>query len=248
MGNAVPVGQCRVRSYGIAGESDQDRSQFQPSRDDGVGLGGRFQRLTALRGAADLVEQFRAIRAQARGIAEPALALDQGARAFDRVPGEKGTASADPIIVLGQIGRRRHRDLVQLANGTGAVVLRVGDFRRDQRTRGRQPAARLSRYGRERFFGGCDIAGSQPLFGAQQLVIIMVGRLQSREFRVGLRRLGMLAVTSQMLRALLFVLRGLHGLQQAARSQYQRYRERRVQRQPWTSRDRCHTLHSWEHT
>ncbi len=242
---ALPVGECRGCAHGIARESYCDGSQFQPSDDDGVGLGGCFQRRSAFRGAANSVEEFRAIRAQAGGIAEPALALDQGAGAFDRVPGEKGAASADPKIILRLIGRRRYRDLIQLANGAGAVVLRVGDFRRDQRTRGGNPRARLGRHRSERLFGGCDIAGSQPLFGAQQLVIIMVGRLQGREFRVGLRRLRMLAVASQMQRALLLVLRGLHRLQQAARGQYRRYRERRVQRQPWTSRDRCHTLHSW---
>jgi len=137
--------------------------------------------------------------------------------------------------------------LIQLANGAGAVVFRVGDFRRDQRTRGRQPVAGLRRHGGVRLFGGRDIAGSQPLLGAQQLVIIMVGRLQVRELRIGLCRLRMLAVAHQMQRALLLVFRGLHRLHQAARSQYQRYRERRIQGQPWTSRDRCHTLPLLDH-
>jgi len=70
----------------------------------------------------------------------------------------------------------------------------------------------------------------------------MLGRLQARELLVGLRRLSMLAVAHQMQRALLLVLRGLYRLHQAARGQYQRCRESRIERQPWTSRDRCHTL------
>ncbi len=123
---------------------------------------------------------------------------------------------------------------------------RVGDFRGDQRPRGGKVGARVRRHGGKGLLGGADIAGRQPLFGAQQLVVVVRGGLKGCQFRVGLRGLRMLAGLHQSLRVLLLVFRSLFRLQQAAGGHYHRCRQRRIQRQPWTSSNRCHNLHSQE--
>ncbi len=214
----------------IAGESDGDGPQFQPADDDGVGLGRRLQRLAVFGGIANLVIQFRAAGAQRDWVGEPAFAFHHRTRPFDRVSGEESTQGPDAPVILRLVGDGGDRDLVQLMNGTGAVVLRIGDFRGNQRARGRQARAGVRRHAVECLFGGGDVAGGQPLFGAQQFVVVMsVGSL-GRELRIGARRVRMLAGLRQCLSALLLVFGSLCRLEQAAGSQQQRCRKRREQR------------------
>ena len=75
--------------HGIALQLDGDRPQLQPAGDGGIGICRDFQRLCAFGGAADLVEEFFAAGAQGGGVRQVAFALDEGARAFDRMAGEE---------------------------------------------------------------------------------------------------------------------------------------------------------------
>jgi hypothetical protein len=70
----------------------------------------------------------------------------------------------------------------------------------------------------------------------------MIGRLLDAKLRINPRSLGVLAVAYQMRRLLLFVDGRLRRLHQGASADNERYRECRAKREPWTSRDRCHTL------
>ena len=151
----------------IAFDFHGDRSQVQPSGDDGIGLGRRLHRRAAFGGGADPAQQLVAIAAQRRGIAQEALALDERTRALDRMTGEEGASAANPIVVLRLLSRGGHGDLIELADRAGRIVFGKRNFGGHQRTRRRQFGARLRRDLGERLLGGCDIAGGNPLLGAQ---------------------------------------------------------------------------------
>ncbi len=88
------------------------------------------------------------------------------------------------------------------------------------------------------------LSGGHPLFGAQQLVVVAIGRQLRRQICVDLRRFRMFAVAHQACGLLLLVRRRLHRLDQAARGGNQRCHQGRAHDEPWTSSDHCHTLHS----
>ena len=192
-------------------------------------------------GAANPIEQLLAACAQAGRIAQPAFALDEGARAFNRVTGQECAFAANPPIVLREFGRRRHRNGIKLANGLRAVVPCHGDFGGHQRARIGKLGARRRRCRSEGLLGGGKVTGRNPLLGAQQLVVIAVRRVLRRQVRIDARGVGMLAGVRQLLRAFLLP-GGRLGLDQAARRHNKRKSQRHAERGPWTSEDRCHTL------
>ena len=117
--------------HGIARHFHRDRPKREPTGQDGIGIRRGFQRGAALRRAANQGEELLAARTQARRIGEEALALEEGARAFDRVTREKGALAAQQPVILRKIRLRRHRDRVQLVNRARSVVLRQCDLRGD---------------------------------------------------------------------------------------------------------------------
>ena len=241
---ALPIGQLRRGTRGIARHLGGDRAEREPPGDDRIGFRRGLQRCAALGRVAQEREQLLAARPQGLRVRNVALPLDEGARAFGRMPGEERGLAAQPPVALRELRRGRHRDGIELVNGRRTVPLGEGDLRGDQRPRGRHARARLGRNGREGLLGLSDVVREHPLLRAQELVVVVIPRRLCREIGVSLSRLGVIPGHGQTLCALL---RGgglrLLGPHQAAGRQEQRERERRRERETWTWRDRCHTLH-----
>ena len=157
--------------------------------------------------------------------------------------GEEGALAADPPVALRLRGLGRHGDLVELADRPHAVVVGDGEIRRDQRAHHGQPAAGLGRHRGRGLPRLRRIARGQPFAGALQFIEIPIGARLRRELAVGARGFRVPAFLHQTLGERLPRDRGLGRVDEAARAYAQREREDCAQRRPWTSRDRCHTLH-----
>ena len=241
---ALPVIEGGRRAQRVALQFDGHGRKRQPAGNDAVGLGGRFQRLCMLRGVAQFGDELVAAGTQARGIRQIAFALDERPGSVHGVTGQERALTADVPVILGEIRRRRHGDGIELLVGAGAVVFCEGDFGGDQRPRGGQFGARVRRNRRQRLPGLSHVTCGNPLLRAQQFIAVVIRRRCGGELRVGPGGIDVFALAGEFRCVGLPVGGGFEGLDQGAGGGQQREDYHRAERQPWTSRDRCHTLRS----
>ena len=100
---ALPIGERGRGVCGIARHRHGDRSEREPSGHDRIGFRRGFQRCAALGRIAQEREQLFAARPQGLRVRDVALPLDEGAGAFDGMPGEERGLAAQPPVALREL-------------------------------------------------------------------------------------------------------------------------------------------------
>ena len=231
----------------IAGEFDGDRSEREPAADDGIRFRRRLQGSTAFRSAPHPPIKLQPARAHACRVAEPALALDIGAYAFGGTAGQERAPAAQPPVVLRLVGLGRRRNLLEFPQRERAVILGHREFGGDQRAQDRQVLRRIGTDQAKRAPRLGDVARGDPLVGALQLVIVVIGRRSIGKFLVRARGIRVLVLVREAQRRRLIVCgRRRRRLHQAAGHRQTEDDGRDACHEPWTPTDRCHTLHTYK--